>query len=355
MVRKALLLLGMLLASATADAQSVYSGTLDFSGATVRLPNGTSNPATCTVSDIFVNTTTGAIPRLCTAVNTWTNLLQGSLGATDNVIPRTSGTGGATLDGGSSNPPTYDDTGTIAATAAPGITFPTRGFAPATADIAVAGATNSGWWFGVNGSDEYVAFLLNGTTKLIVGGPSGGVNVASDRNIGINGSTNTSGNNGAYWGRHADGVFSSGGGLAAVGGTNHPASALIGTYIELHTEGSGAPYSVPAGESGATYTNEGATAEGYLNLPTAATTNSTSLVYCAAVQDADGMRFVAAAGDTIRVRDKVTAAAGYISSTTIGSIVCLKTLNATEWFAFEIGGVWTDGTFTYDDTSLTTP
>ena len=64
---------------------------------------------------------------------------------------------------------------------------------------------------------------------------------------------------------------------------------------------------------------------------------------------------VANTDDTIRVIDKVTAAAGYIESTTIGSTVTLVSVNAVEWYAIAIKGTWTDGTFTYDDTGLTTP
>lgn len=98
-------------------------------------------------------------------------------------------------------------------------------------------------------------------------------------------------------------------------------------------------------------TNEGATSKPVLTLISAATGDNYTFV----VQDADGIRIAANTGDTIRVIDKVTAAAGYIESTTIGSVVTLVAINATEWIATSIQGVWTDGTFTYDDTGLTTP
>lgn len=97
-------------------------------------------------------------------------------------------------------------------------------------------------------------------------------------------------------------------------------------------------------------TNEGATA-----LITRTITASAGTRYTYVVQDADGIRVQAASGDTIRVMDKVTAAAGYIESTTIGSVVELLAINSTEFVAVSIHGVWTDGTFSYDDTSLTTP
>lgn len=97
-------------------------------------------------------------------------------------------------------------------------------------------------------------------------------------------------------------------------------------------------------------TNEGATSKPTLSLTGA----SAGLFYEFAVQDADGLRIKAATGDTIRVTDSVTASGGYIESTTIGSVVRLFALNTTEWVATSIHGVWTDGTFTYDDTGLTT-
>lgn len=121
--------------------------------------------------------------------------------------------------------------------------------------------------------------------------------------------------------------------------------------IFARTQGVGAPLDMPAAASSQWSTNEGATAEVYVNLPPAAT----GLHFTDCVQDADGFRYTAAGGDTIRVIDKVTAAAGYISSTTIGSCVTVTAINATEWMAHPINGVWTDGTFTFDNTSLTTP
>lgn len=121
--------------------------------------------------------------------------------------------------------------------------------------------------------------------------------------------------------------------------------------VTASTAGSGAPRAMIIDDSGTVFTNEGSSAKNYHSLPTAVANLHAEWI----VQDADGIRIVAAAGDTIRVKDKVTATAGYIESTTIGSIVRLVCINATEWIAMEIGGTWTDGTFTYDDTGLTTP
>lgn len=134
-------------------------------------------------------------------------------------------------------------------------------------------------------------------------------------------------------------------------GASAPAYVFFARAIEASTAGSGAPNVLLAVESFRVLTNEGSTATNYHTLPTAVA----GYVFTFCVQDADGLRVTAAAADTIRVIDKVTAAAGYIESTTIGSTVTLVAINATEWFATSINGVWTDGTWSYDDTSLTTP
>jgi len=126
---------------------------------------------------------------------------------------------------------------------------------------------------------------------------------------------------------------------------------LTSREVEASTAGSGAPNVLTSNESWKVLTNEGTTAANYHTLPTAVA----GYVFTFVCQDADGIRITANTGDTIRVIDKVTAAAGYIESTTIGSCVTLVSINAVEWYATSIKGVWTDGTFTYDDTSLTTP
>lgn len=143
---------------------------------------------------------------------------------------------------------------------------------------------------------------------------------------------------------------------AGVVATSTFGSSTIGGFltarsVEANTAGSGTPNALTATESWKVLTNEGATAANYHTLPTAVAGN----VFTFIVQDADGLRVTADSADTIRVIDKVTAAAGYIESTTIGSTVTLVAINATEWFATSIKGVWTDGTWSYDDTSLTSP
>jgi hypothetical protein len=89
------------------------------------------------------------------------------------------------------------------------------------------------------------------------------------------------------------------------------------------------------------FTNEGASALIVFNLPTAVTNTTTGgYYYNFFVQDADGLQVVAAAGDTIRVGPSVSAAAGNIQSTTIGSSIRLHCINATEWVCEAVVGTW---------------
>lgn len=134
-------------------------------------------------------------------------------------------------------------------------------------------------------------------------------------------------------------------------GSSGIGALLTARSVEANTDGSGTPNALTATESWKVLTNEGATAANYHTLPTAVA----GYVFTFVVQDTDGIRITANTDDTIRVIDKVTASAGYIESTTIGSGVTLIAINATEWVAHPIHGVWTDGTFTYDDTGLTSP
>ena len=82
--------------------------TVDLTSKTLRIPNSTTLPGTCTVGDMSMDTdaTSGQRLYLCQAANTW--VLQGdgggggggiggTVGTTDNAIPRADGTGGSTL------------------------------------------------------------------------------------------------------------------------------------------------------------------------------------------------------------------------------------------------------------------
>jgi hypothetical protein len=107
--------------------------------------------------------------------------------------------------------------------------------------------------------------------------------------------------------------------------------------VEANTAGSGSPNILTDQESSKVLTNEGATAKNYHTLPTA-TAGLTYSFYC---QDIDGIRITAASGDTIRLYDQVSAAAGYCESTDIGSSLVLVAINTTEWVAIPAPlGVW---------------
>lgn len=107
--------------------------------------------------------------------------------------------------------------------------------------------------------------------------------------------------------------------------------------VEASTAGAGAPNLLLASESRVLITNEGATAEAYNALPSAAATLEFPF-YC---QDADGIRVIAAAGDTIRLGGAASAAAGFVRSVVVGSALILTCINATEWVATSIVGTWT--------------
>lgn len=124
-------------------------------------------------------------------------------------------------------------------------------------------------------------------------------------------------------------------------GANSPTLSGFLSLVEANTAGSGAPNELLASESGKLETNEGTTAKNYQTLPSAAA-GLRAPFFC---QDSDGMRVTAATGDTIRLRSLVTAAAGYVETTTIGASLNLVAINATEWVPEgSFSGTWTDGT-----------
>ena len=113
--------------------------------------------------------------------------------------------------------------------------------------------------------------------------------------------------------------------------------------VAAKTNGSGSPYGILTSEVGTCFTNEGATAEVYLQLPSAAA----GLHFEFICQDQDGMRIVAAAGDVIRMGYDVTTAGGYVKTSVesagealIGSVLALVAINDTEWIARWLTGMW---------------
>jgi len=111
--------------------------------------------------------------------------------------------------------------------------------------------------------------------------------------------------------------------------------------VQLSVEAKTATYNVVVdADQGRAFTNEGSTGAANLrpfNLPTAVAGASFTFL----TQDADLLRIVAAAGDTIRLGSTVSGVAGNIESTAIGDVVELIAINATEWIARSIVGTWT--------------
>lgn len=151
-----------------------------------------------------------------------------------------------------------------------------------------------------------------GTSTGLIHGPSGGV-----YDIGLNrGGTNT-------W--------------LVTDGSTGIGKILTATLVEANTAGSGSPNILTATEARTTLTNEGSTAQNYHTLPTAVA----GLDFEFICQDTDGIRIVANTGDTIRDVATVSASAGFIQSTTVGSVIRLKAINAVEWFVVYSKGTWT--------------
>lgn len=93
---------------------------------------------------------------------------------------------------------------------------------------------------------------------------------------------------------------------------------------------------ITADQSGTWFTNEGADAEAEFTLPPAAAGLSFGFV----VQDDDGLSITAGSGDTIRVADEASEAAGFISNSAPGSSIRLLAINDTEWVAVSVTGAW---------------
>jgi hypothetical protein len=110
-----------------------------------------------------------------------------------------------------------------------------------------------------------------------------------------------------------------------------------GTFTTARTTG----LTLTAGDAGNNFTNEGTTARVDFVLPSAPATGN-NYCYRFFVQDADGIKITAAAGDTIRNAGSVSGTAGYIcDAATIGNSITLCNINATEWYASGVAGTWT--------------
>ena len=113
---------------------------------------------------------------------------------------------------------------------------------------------------------------------------------------------------------------------------NALASILKSERVVVDADGG----AVSTAQSNTYFSNEGAGSEANFTLPTAAA----NLTYTFITQDNSGLKVTANTGDTIAIGASVSAAAGNIASTTIGSTVKLVAINATEWVAVSATGTW---------------
>jgi len=123
-------------------------------------------------------------------------------------------------------------------------------------------------------------------------------------------------------------------GVAAPGAKFEVNGAIRG---QMDVEAATADPAPTAAESRKLFTNEGATGQVTMTLPSAAA----GLDFTFVTQDVDGILVTAATGDTIRVAGSVSASGGTASSTTIGNALRLVAINATEWVAVSVIGTWT--------------
>lgn len=96
------------------------------------------------------------------------------------------------------------------------------------------------------------------------------------------------------------------------------------------------PVTVAVGESRALYTNEGSGGSITFNLPAAAA----NLEYLFFVQAAHNVVVDAAGTNTIRIAAGVSSAGGTATNGTVGGVLHLVAINATEWVALSSTGTW---------------
>lgn len=97
------------------------------------------------------------------------------------------------------------------------------------------------------------------------------------------------------------------------------------------------PETIAVTDSRKAITNEGAVGAVTYNLPAAAA----GLEVIFIVHTAQNMVVTAATGDTIRVAAGVSSAGGTATNGTVGGVLHLLAINATEWIAIATTGTWT--------------
>lgn len=118
-----------------------------------------------------------------------------------------------------------------------------------------------------------------------------------------------------------------------LGNTHYSAGFLTLRSVQ---QASTTPVNLLVTNSNRVYTNQGAGAPVTFNLPTASVGQTFTFI----VQSAQNVVVTASAGDTIRLAANVSAAAGTATSNQVGDVLVLVAINATEWIATSIVGVW---------------
>lgn len=204
-------------------------------------------------------------------------------------------------------------------------------------DSGIRDATGAGQltWRG-NGSDfmDFVSglglrLLSSGTPSIILTG-QGSIGGGLGNRLFFGG-----GNGLAIYGEGAGGTEQL---VGMVKGDFAAVSRGLGAYVPVQpsTAGSGSPLVLTTNDVGKLITNAGATSEVYVDLPTAASGFNVQL----AVLDANGLRAVAATGDTIRIGASTSSSGGYCTSVTVGSTLLLVAVDADTNLAMSYTGTW---------------
>lgn len=124
--------------------------------------------------------------------------------------------------------------------------------------------------------------------------------------------------------------------LETVGLTANGVVVTAAPAIQSITAGTGAPTALVALDSGKRINNTGTTVKAAFTLPTAAA----GLHFYVDNVDSDGIRVNANTGDTIRLVDTTSAAAGYVESVRTGSSLHLVAVDDTTWHCDMPVGTW---------------
>ena len=273
--------------------------------------------ATTFVKTIFDDTDAAAV-RATIGAGTGNGTLAGSTGSVDNAVLRADGTGGVTAQ---SSGVTISDNGSTLINGSTGVSmaFPLIG----------GGSTDRPVIDVITSSDAARLFIFGFSPGAY--GKSAALTFRATSAFEFSSTGNPGSSPDASLVRSAAGVIRASDGSVGFG------KMLAGVLVEANTAGSGSPNVLGVNEAGTVLTNEGATAENYHTLPTAAS-GYVFTFYC---QDTDGIRVTASAGDTIRLAGTASAAAGFVRSSTVGSCITLVAINATEWIGTSIVGTWT--------------